>query len=272
MLWSRVAIWSLAALAPYSTLAARSSLRISTITNHSLLPPPRTTTFLSPPSHHHHHHPSSSSLCAESSSQTVPLPHLLQEGSPVPSCLWNVRQPSAGPSAEPSVWASLSSREVFDKRRVVLFGVPGAFTPTCSSTHLPSYERLHAQITAPPSEVDCGHKQIDGVYCLSVNDSFVMNAWASHLGIEKVQMIPDGNGDFSRAVGLLVEKKNIGFGERSWRYSMVVDNGVVEKLFIEDGLAHNFGQDPFEVSSAENMLEYLQQHQPCGGGGGGRKR
>lgn len=146
-------------------------------------------------------------------------------------------------------WNVVRSNEIFDNRRVVVFALPGAFTPTCSSTHLPGYEDLYEQIIATG---------IDEVYCVSVNDSFVMNAWAETQGVKNVKMLPDGNGDFTRAMGMLVEKENLGFGNRSWRYSMVVSNGVVEKLFVEPGYQDNCQTDPFEVSDAETMLNYLR--------------
>src|SRR5690606_29743186 len=126
----------------------------------------------------------------------------------------------------------------------VLFSLPGAFTPTCSATHLPRYEQLAAQFDK------CG---VDAIVCVSVNDAFVMDAWGRSQGAKHVRLLADGNGDFTRGMGMLVGKQAIGFGERSWRYSMLVNDGKVEKMFVEpekDG-------DPFEVSDADTMLRHL---------------
>ena len=145
-------------------------------------------------------------------------------------------------------WYDLSSEEIFAGKRVVMFALPGAFTPTCSSTHLPGYEQEYDSLK---------ENKIDEVYCLSVNDSFVMNAWFSSLGIQNVKPIADGNGNFTRHMGMLVKKEAVDFGYRSQRYSMVVDNGRVEMIFVEDGKEDNFAGDPFDISDAESMLNYL---------------
>jgi glutathione-dependent peroxiredoxin len=141
-------------------------------------------------------------------------------------------------------WKDLTTKEIFENKKVIVFCLPGAFTPTCSTAHLPRYDEL-----APVFKAN----GIDDIYCLSVNDTFVMNAWASTQKIKDVKMIPDGNGDFSDAIGLLVDKAAIGFGKRSWRYSMLVNNGVVEKAFIEPDKAG----DPYEVSDADTMLNFI---------------
>jgi|TARA_B100001094_G_C18090331_1_gene750050 peroxiredoxin len=133
--------------------------------------------------------------------------------------------------------------------KVVVFGLPGAFTPTCSSTHLPGYEEKYDQI------IEAGARE---VYCVSVNDSFVMDAWAKDLGISKVKMVPDGNLEFTDKMNMRVSKSNIGFGDRSWRYSVVLQDGVITKLFEEEGKANNFEGDPFKVSGADNMLSFLK--------------
>lgn len=146
-------------------------------------------------------------------------------------------------------WKDVTTRDLFANKRVVLFSLPGAFTPTCSSTHLPGYEANYSAIR------DLG---IDEVYCLSVNDSFSMNAWFNGLGIQNVKAIPDGNADFTRLMGFLVEKRNLGFGPRSWRYSMVVTNGTVEMMFVEPGQTDNADGDPFEISDVDTMIRYLQ--------------
>ena len=134
-------------------------------------------------------------------------------------------------------------------RKVVLFSLPGAFTPTCSSQHLPGYEAHYDEFKK---------LGVDEVYCLSVNDAFVMNAWTRDQKVEKVKLIPDGTGEFTKAMGMLVKKNNLGFGERSWRYSMYVEDGEIKKIFIEPGLTDDYGPDPFEVSDANTMLEYLR--------------
>lgn len=141
-------------------------------------------------------------------------------------------------------WVDVTSDDIFKDKTVIVFSLPGAYTPTCSSTHLPRYEELAMEFF---------ERGVDDIYCLSVNDTFVMNAWAADQDLQYVKVIPDGNGEFSAGMGLLVDKDNLGFGKRSWRYSMLVKNGVIEKMFIEpmkDG-------DPFEVSDAVTMLRYI---------------
>lgn len=149
----------------------------------------------------------------------------------------------------PFAWKDLSTSDIFAGKRVVLFALPGAFTPTCSTTHAPRYEALYEDIKA---------QGVDEIVCLSVNDAFVMYQWAKNLGVSKIFMLPDGNGDFSRKMGMLVEKDNLGFGMRSWRYSMVVNDGTIEKIFIEPDFGDNCPTDPFEVSDADTMLAYLK--------------
>lgn len=164
----------------------------------------------------------------------------------IPLVKWNKR---AIPDGEVDyAWVEEDSKDVFEGKRVVLFSLPGAFTPTCSSTHLPGYETKYEDIL---------EQDVDEVYCLSVNDSFVMNAWFSSLGIENVKPIADGNGHFTRHMGMLVKKEAVDFGYRSQRYSMVIDNGRVEMIFVEDGKEDNFAGDPFNVSDSESMLNYL---------------
>jgi glutathione-dependent peroxiredoxin len=158
------------------------------------------------------------------------------EGQRVPDVTFRTR--------ENGEWRDVTSQEIFGGRTVVLFALPGAFTPTCSSTHLPRYEEL-----APELE----KHGVDEVVCLSVNDAFVMNAWGEAQGARRVRLLPDGNGAFSKALGMLVDKSDLGFGPRSWRYSMLVKDGVIEKMFIEPEKPG----DPFEVSDADTMLEYI---------------
>lgn len=167
----------------------------------------------------------------------------------VPDVTFKVRVPSD--EAPGFAWANLRSEDIFANKRVVVFALPGAFTPTCSSTHLPGYETNYEEIR------EAG---IDEVYCLSVNDTFVMNSWLKSQEVVKVKPLPDGSGEFSRKMGMLVDKDNLGFGMRSWRYSMVVDNGKVEALFAEAGFEDNCKTDPFEVSDAYTMIKYLKDN------------
>jgi peroxiredoxin len=159
-----------------------------------------------------------------------------------------VRDESIG-GDNPFRWQDRTTNEIFGGKRVVLFALPGAFTPTCSSTHLPRYEELYDEIKA---------QGVDEVICLSVNDAFVMYQWGKHLGANKVFLLPDGNAEFTRKMGMLVEKDNLGFGQRSWRYAMVVDDGKIEKIFVEPDFGDNCPTDPFEVSDADTMLTYLK--------------
>lgn len=159
------------------------------------------------------------------------------EGQKVPEVNFQVR--------EEGKWETWSTSQLFKGKKVVLFALPGAFTPTCSSTHLPRYNDLAGEFKK---------HGIDEIYCLSVNDTFVMNAWKESQEAENITFLPDGNGDFSRGMGMLVDKEDLGFGPRTWRYSMVVNDGVIEKMFIEP----NVPGDPFEVSDADTMLDYIQ--------------
>ncbi|NTS77800.1 glutathione peroxidase [Catenovulum sp. SM1970] len=141
-------------------------------------------------------------------------------------------------------WQTWNSEQLFKGKTVVLFALPGAFTPTCSSTHLPRYNELSGVFKA---------NGVDDIICLSVNDTFVMNAWAADQNAQNITFLPDGNGEFSEKIGMLVDKTNIGFGKRSWRYSMLVKDGVIEKMFIEPDVEG----DPFEVSDADTMLAHF---------------
>ena len=149
----------------------------------------------------------------------------------------------------PYRWQDLTTEEIFADKRVVVFALPGAFTPTCSSTHLPGYEEHYAEFR------DLG---VDEVYCLSVNDAFTMFQWGRHQGVKNVKLLPDGSGSFTRGMGMLVRKDNLGFGDRSWRYSMLVEDGRITRLFVEPGKMDDCPTDPFEVSDAETMLTYLR--------------
>jgi peroxiredoxin len=149
----------------------------------------------------------------------------------------------------PYEWKALTSADIFAGRRVVLFAVPGAFTPACSESHLPGYERLHDEIIA---------EGIDQVICLSVNDAFVMHQWALSRDVGKVFMLPDGNGEFTRKMGMLVERTSQGMGLRSWRYSMLVEDRAIAQMFLEPGFCDNPPGVPMQVSGAETMLDWLR--------------
>jgi peroxiredoxin len=161
-----------------------------------------------------------------------------------------VRDESIG-GENPFRWQDVSSDDIFKGKKIVVLGLPGAFTPTCSSKHLPGYVGKYQDL------IDQG---IDEVYCLSVNDAFVMFQWSQHLNITNVKMLPDGNADFTRAMGMLVKKENVGLGSRSWRYSMLVENKKIIKLFEEPGKVDNCPDDPFTISDVDTLLDYLKQH------------
>ena len=146
-------------------------------------------------------------------------------------------------------WKDVSTSDLFKDKKVLLFSLPGAFTPTCSGQQLPTYDDMHKQFK---------DKGFDAVYCISVNDAFVMNAWARDLEIKNVVMIPDGCGTFTRSMGMLVNKPAQGFGMRSWRYACVINNSIVEKWFEEPGINNNSDDDdPYTVSSPEKVLENI---------------
>lgn len=159
-----------------------------------------------------------------------------------------VRDESIG-GDNPFRWQDVSTDDIFKGKSIVVLALPGAFTPTCSSTHLPGFEAKYDELKA---------KGVDEVYCVSVNDAFTMFQWSRNLGVEKVKMLPDGNGDFTRLMGMLVKKENLGFGDRSWRYSMHVVDGEINKMFAEPGLMDNCPDDPFTCSDIDTMLDYLK--------------
>lgn len=159
-----------------------------------------------------------------------------KEGQKVPNVTFPTRQGDA--------WVNVTTDELFAGKTVVVFSLPGAFTPTCSSTHLPRYNELYSVFK---------EHGVDDILCVSVNDTFVMNAWKADQEAENITFIPDGNAEFTRGMGMAVAKDDLGFGERSWRYSMLVKDGVVQKMFIEP----NEPGDPFKVSDADTMLAYV---------------
>ena len=161
-----------------------------------------------------------------------------------------IRDESIGGS-NPYRWQDVTTNDYFAGKRVVVFSLPGAFTPTCSTYQLPGYDDKYEQFQA---------LGIDEVYCISVNDSFVMNAWFKQQGVKNVKPIPDGSGEFTYAMGMSVTKANLGFGFRSWRYAMVVNDGEIEQLFEEPGKVGNCPVDPYEVSDPDTVLEYLKSY------------
>jgi len=174
----------------------------------------------------------------------------MQVGVKVPNVVFKTRvrdEAVGGPN--PFRWQDMTSDDYFKGKRVILFSLPGAFTPTCSTYQLPGFEENFAKFQ---------ENGIDGIYCMSVNDSFVMNKWAQAQDVKNVDVIPDGSGEFTRKVGMLVRKDNLGFGLRSWRYAAIINDGVVEAWFEEPGLEDNHGEDPYGESSPENLLKYLE--------------
>jgi len=141
-------------------------------------------------------------------------------------------------------WKDVSTDDIFKGKKVVVFSLPGAYTPTCSSTHLPRYNELASVLKK---------NGVDDIVCISVNDTFVMDQWKRDQEAGNINVLPDGNGEFTEGMGMLVDKSNLGFGKRSWRYSMLVDDGVVKKMFIEPEKEG----DPFEVSDADTMLKHI---------------
>lgn len=188
----------------------------------------------------------------------------IEVGATVPSVTFKTRTRIESDDENPFDWKDLTTEDLFKGKKCVVFSLPGAFTPTCSSTHLPGYEKAYEEMKS---------LGVDEVYCLSVNDAFVMRQWGlkqgltedktvGGLGFEKVKLLPDGACQFTRGMGMsCVWDSERGFGERSWRYSAVIDDMKVEKLFIEGGvLTPNSGPDPFEVTDSDTMLEYLKSN------------
>jgi peroxiredoxin len=150
----------------------------------------------------------------------------------------------------PFRWQDVGTADLFAGKRIVVFSLPGAFTPTCSTEQCPAFERFYDEFKA---------KGVDEVYCVSVNDAFVMYQWGKHLGVKNVKLLPDGSADFTRRMGMLIRKDHLGFGERSWRYAMVVDNGVVTAWFEEPGINdQGLDEDPYGASAPEPVLEWVQ--------------
>ena len=173
------------------------------------------------------------------------------QGRRVPDVVFKtrVRDESVG-GENPFRWQDVTTADIFAGKRVVVFSLPGAFTPTCSNEQCPAFERLYDEIRA---------QGVDEIVCLSVNDAFVMRQWGEKLGVKKVRLLPDGSGDFTRRMGMLIDKSHLGFGYRSWRYAMVVDDGVIEAWFEEPGINdEGADEDPYGASSPEAVLEWLK--------------
>ena len=173
-------------------------------------------------------------------------------GNKVPQVTFHtrIRDESIG-GDNPFRWQNVTSDDYFKGKKVILFSLPGAFTPTCSTFQLPDFEKLYSEFKS---------LAIDEIYCIAVNDAFVMNAWGKHQDIKNIKLIPDGNGEFTRKMGMLVKKENIGFGLRSWRYGAIINNGTIEHMFIEKGFCDNGDSDPYGESSPQNILKYLKEN------------
>lgn len=155
--------------------------------------------------------------------------------------------------SNPFCWQDFNTEEAFAGKRIAVFSLPGAFTPTCSNEQCPAFERMYDEFKA---------QGVDEVYCISVNDAFVMYQWGKSLGLEKVKLLPDGSGDFTRRMGMLIKKDHLGFGDRSWRYAMIVDDGVVSAWFEEPGINdEGIDDDPYVESTPEKLLEWLSADQ-----------
>jgi peroxiredoxin len=162
-----------------------------------------------------------------------------------------VRDESIG-GANPFRWQDVHTGDLFKGKRIVVFSLPGAFTPTCSNEQCPAFERLYDEFKAAG---------VDEVYCISVNDAFVMYQWGKQLGVQKVKLLPDGSADFTRRMGMLIRKDHVGFGERSWRYGMVVDDGVIKGWFEEPGINdEGLDSDPYGETAPERILDWVKSN------------
>lgn len=170
---------------------------------------------------------------------------------PVPDTVFFMRERDESIGGDnPFKWVLKTSKDIFLNKRTLIFSLPGAFTPTCSTFQVPGFEKAYDEILS---------LGIDEVYVVSVNDAFVMRKWLIDQGVEKIKALPDGNGDFTEGMGMLVDKRNLGFGKRSWRYAAVVGEDMqVERWFVEDGKMDNCPGDPYCESSPEMVLDYLR--------------
>ena len=167
----------------------------------------------------------------------------------VPSVVFKTRvRDESVTGSNPYRWQDVNSFEVFAGKRVLVFSLPGAFTPTCDTMQLPRFEELAEEFY---------QAGIDDIYCISVNDSFVMNKWAESQNLQNVKVLPDGNKQFTTDMDMLVTKENLGFGERSWRYAVIVNNGTITDWFIEDGKERDAEEDPYHYTNPDFILETL---------------
>lgn len=149
------------------------------------------------------------------------------------------------------IWVEMTKENLFNGKRVVIFGLPGAYTPTCSTQQLPGYEQAYSEFR------EAG---IDDIYCVTVNDSFICNEWHIDQGLVNVKIIPDGSAEFTIKMGMDVRKDNLGFGIRSWRYAAIIDDGHVIQEFVEPGFADNFEGDPYDISAPDNVLDNVKAY------------
>lgn len=172
---------------------------------------------------------------------------MIKKGDSLPSnCVFAMRDEE---NTKGFRYNNTGSDDLFKNKRVIIFGLPGAFTPTCSKSQLPAYERRFDEFQS---------HGIDDIYCCSVNDTFVMEAWRKVKGVKKVKMLPDGSGIFTQEVGALVSKDNIGMGQRSWRYALIVNDMRIEEVFAEEGMADNVPDDPYENSNPSRVMAHLR--------------
>ena len=175
-------------------------------------------------------------------------------GDEIPDIIFQFREgdsrPEQGTCPIGGKFVNRTTKELFTNKRVIIFSLPGAFTPTCSTYQLPGFDKNFETFK---------NMGIDEIFVVSVNDAFVMNAWASDCGIKNIKTIPDGNGEFTAAMGMSVAKNNLGFGKRSWRYAAIINDCKIEKIFEEPGKSDNFEDDPYGETSPENLLSYLQE-------------
>ncbi|MEG8098727.1 peroxiredoxin [Candidatus Liberibacter brunswickensis] len=170
----------------------------------------------------------------------------------IPQVTFNTRvKKSLKDGSQSFQWQDVSTKDLFSGKKIFIFALPGAFTPTCSDHQLPGFEKIYSELLS---------HGIEDVYCLAVNDAFVMNAWGKSLDIKNVKLLPDGSGEFTRKMGMLVRKDNVGFGFRSWRYGAIVEDMVVTDWFVEEGLSDNCATDPYEISSPENVLKFIKEN------------
>ncbi|MDO6413045.1 peroxiredoxin [Sphingomonas sp. BIUV-7] len=174
-------------------------------------------------------------------------------GRDVPDIVFKTRvrdETVEGPN--PFRWQDVKTSDIFAGKRIVVFSLPGAFTPTCSNEQCPAYERYFA---------DFQKQGVSDVYCISVNDAFVMYQWGKQLGVDKIKLLPDGSADFTRRMGMLIRKDHVGFGERSWRYAMIVDDGKITGWFEEPGINdQGLDDDPYGESAPDKVLAWLETH------------